>query len=324
MTTAAATDNVHGIAKKKIDEQAVNDALAQLRIEVPKKADLPKRVGMLKQFFETQNPSDISNCDECQADSLTSLSRCPFCGSGEAETNGALTHTNGAALVLKAAPELDAHVAEIRSIQQQTGRVGWLLCKAIADGVRSNVWKSRVDGAGKVAYKTYEQFAAAELGMSKKYVQSLIRIYERFIKEVGGKELVEQVGTSKLRLLIAAPPEKQEDVLEKIKKGASKREVAKAARDEKKPAKAKASATPSGKRATITVAAIEGKGKFRLYAKPANPKEAFDEKTAKRAKRMTDTPWGWLDLTNDVRVDIAMLTDAAGDMFVRYHIHREE
>jgi hypothetical protein len=318
MTTAAAAEHkVHGIPSGKINERAVDAALKELRIDVKKNADLTKRVGLLKQFFETQEPADLSNCDECLADSLTRLASCPFCGLGEAETNGvALATTNGAAMVLKAAPELDKYVEEIRAIQQQTGRVGWQLCQAIASGARSNVWKARQTADGKVAYKTYEQFAAHELGMSKKYVQSLIRIHERF-----SKEMIEQAGTSKLRLLIAAPPEKQGEVLEKIKRGASKREVGRAARDEKKAPKK--TAAPSEKRATITVAAIEGKGKVRLFAKPTS-KDAFDEKTAKRARKLADTPWGWLDLTNDVRLTFTLLTDAAGEMFMRTSIARVE
>lgn len=316
MTTATAAE-VHGIDKKLLDEAAVDEAIAHLKIEVPKRADLPKKVGLLKGYFEAAEPKDLSECDNCGTTSLTSLPRCPFCGVGE-QPNGAANGSANGAMVLRAAPGLDQYVLEVKAMQDRTAADGWLLAKKIAEGMEADIQKARTNDKGVPVYKTYESFAAAELGMSRKYVHGLVQIAKEFPDP--GDE-VKRLGTTKLRLLVTAPPEKKAELLERVKQGEKigrrQLQAETGRKPDDKPKKGKKETMGQ----TITVAAIEGKRTVKLYAKPAT-KADFDVKTARAAKRLDDMPWGWLDMTNDVRLTFTLLKNAAGELILRTNVQR--
>ncbi len=314
----ASAKTIHGIQTNKINEQTVDEALTFLRIETPMRADLTKRVGLLKQFFDAQDPKDLSVCEDdtaCGGVSLTSLPRCPFCGSGEAPSNGAALATNGASHVLVPEPALDRHVAEVKNLQDRTAADGWALAKLIAEGAEGDLFKRRKGADGTVAYKSYEQFASAELGMSRKYVHALIQIAKEFPDP---SEEVKRLGTTKLRLLVTAPPEKKEEVLERIKRGEKVGRRQLQAETGRKPDD-KSKKVDRSKQ--ITVASIEGKQTVKLYCKPTTRGE-FDIKQARPAKKIDDVPWGWLDLANDVRLSFTLMKNAAGEFLIKTQIQR--
>jgi hypothetical protein len=311
-----AKDLIHGYDASKIDGPAVDDALARLKIEVPKKADLTKRVGSLKTFFEAQDAKDLVDCDSCDAASLSTLDWCPFCGLDDkgayaVPTGQIAKHTNG----LVTTTDLDRQIAEVRTILSEGGMVSYKLAMKVAEIEQTQSWKTRLKEDGVTPlYKKFDHFTQAEIGISKKYAVDLLKIHARF-----SKEDVARVGVTKLRLIATLPEEQQGEVLERVKKGGIKGKRQLAKETSRKPDKSEKKAAPD-KGKTITIAAIEGKRTVKMYVKPASRNVV--EADMKPAKRMADAPYGWMDLTNDTRISFTLLHNAAGEMVMRVMIHR--
>ena len=222
--------------------------------------------------------------------------------------------------VLVGVKALDAAVAEIRGLDHDTQDAVFVLSEKVAALAESQLWKLRLDPAGKVRYKTFEDFATPELGMSKSYAQTLNKIMVRYTYE----DFVE-VGSSKLRLVLQAPADQQAELLQKIKEtGAGKRAVADEVKKLRKKAETAKGARPAGKpkkerpAGSITVASIIGKGTHHLFKKP----EGKDEKPA--AAKSFDGAYAYFDLGNDTRCWLYLKKKDNGSLVVQHDIRRIE
>ena len=224
----------------------------------------------------------------------------------------------------KPAPDLDKLVQEIRELQRGTAAGAWLLAKKVTEVGKSQIWKQRRDDAGKPAYRTFEQFLEKELDIGRKYGTELLKLYGRF-----SEEEFQKVGPTKLRLVLQAPQEQQAEVLEKLKGGAPRKEVTEEVRQARAEKGLKTSQgktpkknAPTPERKTITVAQIEGRKTIPLYKKPEG-RITIDD--AQRAKKLADVPFGYLDLTNDVRMWITVLPHPiTGELTARVEFKRLE
>ena len=230
--------------------------------------------------------------------------------------------------VTKAAPmqsadvaKLDKAVEEVKRLDQQMNGYNWQLFCKLKEISESQIWKLRVS-EGKVAYRTFEEFANTELDISREYAQLCVRIAGRFSE----KEVL-KFGPTKLRsVLNAGSDSKQAEALKMLEEGASRRDVERKmktttkARDlvsrgtRAKPSKTKA---PKGGTTSITVAAIEGKQKIKLWKKPDASKDKI------RAKKLSDAPWGEIVLANDVRMWVTVMADNKGELVLLVDTRRE-
>ena len=222
--------------------------------------------------------------------------------------------------------QLDADVAEVIRLNRGVCAGSWLLAQKVSEISESQRWKLRLDEQGKVKYRTFEDFARVELQMAPNYARDMQKIYVRFTQDV-----FEKIGPSKLRLVLQAPADQQEEVLEKIKDSVTpKRALAaevqerrakaglKTSRGEKTKAPEKKPAAEQEK-GKLTVAAIIGRQTVKLFKKP----EKKGEETS-RAKRLADRPYGHIDLGNDTRCWIEVTADAAGELVLKLDIRRIE
>lgn len=214
--------------------------------------------------------------------------------------------------------ELDSKIAEIRQLQRGAAAGAYVLATKISELAKTQLWKQRRSADGKVAYKNFEQFAKAELDMSRKYVTELQRLHARFSE----KEFAE-IGPTKLRLVLQAPEAKQSEVLKKIKEGAGKREAAKTVQKARAEAGMKNSRgekpKPAKATTTITVASIERRKTVKLWKKPAKKGEDLSP-----AKRLADVPFGSIDLANDVRLFFEIHVGKDGQLEARTEVRRVE
>jgi hypothetical protein len=211
---------------------------------------------------------------------------------------------------------LDADVAEVRSLDRELNTYNWRLAQKLIEIGNSEHWKYRKTAEGKVAYRTFEEFANAELDITREYAQTLMRVGLRF-KE---KEVVE-LGVTKLRAVLNAPVQKQEEAFKRLKEGASRREVEKFTvkkAKEKKQSAGAAERAPKGGTSQITVATMLGKQTVALFKKPDGKRGSEDVP----AKRLADAPWGMIDLANDVRMWFTVLANKKGELVLKLETKR--
>jgi hypothetical protein len=231
------------------------------------------------------------------------------------------------------AEDLDRVVEELHQMQRDTAAGVWSLAHRYAEVHKSQIWKCRLKADGSVAYRTFEQFAEAELKVSRKYANELIKMFGLYSRE----DFV-RIGTTKLRVAMGAPEERREEILQQFKDGASRRDVEKQLgrggkeledapdlrlkenKDEAKPrGKPKVvQAAPAAERKTITIAAIEGRRSIPMFVKPARRGDAEHQP----ATKLTDMPWGFLDLTNDVRMWYSLFQKPDGSIVLRIDTRR--
>ncbi len=251
---------------------------------------------------------------------------------------------NGASTALaKAAPptsilaggltikQLDSKVAKILELKG-TGAVSqWEIGKLVRELRETGAWKLRMKEGEKQAYRSMDAFCHTELHMTPTYAYQLSDV-----ASVYTAEQVRELGVTKLGFTVSLPAEERAKVLEShIKQGASKKEVAAEVRRVKKekgigPRTGVSSATgkamPKGKAPKmkmLTVANILGNETVKLFAKPDKVKD-FDAKTAKRAKRLADVPWGTLELSNGVVQTFTVQESATGEWVLKVSTTRQE
>lgn len=193
--------------------------------------------------------------------------------------------------------DLDKAVREIRELQRGHAACAYMLARKVTEVCKSQVWKTRVGEDGKPAYRTFEQFLEKEANIGRKYAGELLKLFGRF-----SEDEFKVIGPTKLRLVLQAPEEQQAEVLEKLKGGAGRKEVTeqvRKARADKEMKTSRGQKAPGNDRKTITIAQIEGRKTIPLFKKPAG-KITIDD--AEPATKLTDTPFGMLELANDVRM----------------------
>lgn len=254
-------------------------------------------------------------------------------------TNGkstALATTKGAgaksakALSKYTAGDLDKAVAEVIELKTNAAQNVYDLGRKILEINERNLWKLRLDENGKARYSGFDAFVHHELKMSSTHAFNMIAWARQYTADD-----IAKMGHTKAAIIMKAPPEDRKALAEKAKSGASKRtiekEVAKAKKKrnyEGATRQAKAGAKGAKKRSEsvaqdkITVAKIEGLKTVKLYAKPASLKN-LDLDKCKRAKSLTDEPFGRLELVNGVSMYISITKGKDGALIAKVNTQRE-
>jgi hypothetical protein len=210
-------------------------------------------------------------------------------------------------------PIVDQYVAEFQYLRRGMAAGSWLIADKLAQGDIKGVYKQRKLLDGKAAYKNFDQFVKSELGMSRKYMQELLRMRDDFT----AKEF-EEYGVTRLRVVMQAAPGEKAAALAKLKSGASRREVERTlsltGRTKDKP-EGKPKAAETGK---ITVAVAEGKTKLPFVLKVGSGKDAEE----RPAKQMTDKPYARFKLANDTVLFVTLSKNSDGEIVGLFDVRR--
>lgn len=219
---------------KKMKLELVTAAMKKLKMVGGK--DLKEKALLLHKHFDALPSSKLVNCTNCEANSTSDFTACPFCGEEEVVDEGAQPEQAPVVAALKgeivtqgeAVPEpvpdkiLDSCVEKIRELKQQAAISIWDLASEVQRCHDAGLWKRRLrQDKKKSLYASWKDFVQAELGMSHTHAYSLMKVSQTF-----GKKDVEAVGTTKLRLLVEVDdPKVRRKLLDKAKSGASQREL---------------------------------------------------------------------------------------------------
>jgi len=211
----------------------------------------------------------------------------------------------------------DRSVAEIKQIQRIAGVSGYMLAKKLAETEMSGVWKTKLNAKQKPEYTNFDAYAHIELGLSGKYVRTMLKLFSRFTEVE-----IRTIPVTKLRLAMEVDADAQPNVMQQIKEGASRREIERSmgrmnrdTQGSKGKSEDKPKPSTSGK---VTLALVEQKQKFVFIAKPAKKGDA-----ERPAKRIGETPWARLPIsTNDVEVLLTVTTNARGEFVGTVEVRR--
>ena len=176
--------------------------------------------------------------------------------------------------------ELDKKVGAIHKSMAAFAECSYTLGQQIKELHDTDMWKVRADDNGRVAYTNFKHFCEAELGMSFRWAYNLMDVVANF-----DRGLVKQVGTEKLKLLLSAPEDDREALLEEAKQGISKRELQKKIKAAKQNAPTPA-ATPAQNRYITAVLKPCTRKKVKMYKSKGVKKN--DDPV--RAGRLADEP----------------------------------
>jgi hypothetical protein len=213
---------------------------------------------------------------------------------------GAEVHTVG---------QLEAAIAEIVRLKGDAAASGWRLGRAIHDLEKRGLWKLSLP-----RYKSFDGFCNGELSMSPKHAHTLMDVAANYTEDA-----VRAWGTTKLGLVLTAPPADQPRLQARVEQGAPKREIeravveAKAKAQHQRPARdGSARKPPAPKKLPskqIAIANLLGSVTIKLYAKPEGSMKGVDITTLVRAKKAADAI-GRLELVNDLVMLFQVVQDA--------------
>jgi hypothetical protein len=262
--------------------------------------------------------------------------------------NGAASHalakSSAASIVRADAARLDEAVAEVHALKGDFHASGWKLGCAIADLLRTNLWKARMTSDGKVAYDNFNTFCETELGIGRAQARRLSDAATRF-----DERTFREIGARKLSIVLSVPESAQPKLLERVKTGATKAQIeaaARKAREEyaeesgeeyqapaagprsaadhahKTPKKAKAAAD-APERSEVTVAVVANKNlAASLFVEHGKGKPATPAKLADLKKGLAIA--GAIDLTNRVRAHLSLKEAKDGQLVVVMKVKRVE
>lgn len=187
-------------------------AIKALKLKAPAQKNPPALAAVLKAHFKAQaandpkKADDLSECSNCGGDSDISLEVCPYCGDSEINNGEGADQT--ITTTAEPAPaidteELDNAVAAFKQKKRNAEASIWELGVEVARIHDGDLWKTRLLGPNP-QYKTFKAFCGAELGISHTHAYSLIEVAKKFTREQ-----VEQLGVSKLAIIVQLPPDKQ-------------------------------------------------------------------------------------------------------------------
>lgn len=343
----------------KMNKDLVKRALEKLKLPVG--GSFAARAKRLDDHYRAVEvpQAELIQCVECNGHSSELMPECPFCGHhdasepGAAHTNGVNGKANGAngngkasLVVLEAAGEtvpevisgstpgarrsndeiaLDVATARILTLKNQVAKDYWQIGRELdrvhapggaMDPEKKSLWLARTDAGGKVLYKSFEQYTKAELQIPREQAYDLINVSKRY-----SAALMERVGVSKLAVVLSAPEDVRDALMEEVEAGASYRDLRKKVRQTKKAKGVKQvqrveggklrGVNPKPRVAKVTVASVEGAVVLPLYAKP-KVALAAGELPAKRAKRLADRPIAYETLDNGVARYYSVVAKASG------------
>lgn len=238
---------------------------------------------------------------------------------GKAHAPAPLAKAEERAPAARGGTPLDRALGEIREILIQGERgfraASYRIGKKLWEVHEKDLWKLRKSESGGVAYKTFGQFLSAEVSqISERYAFELMRVACAFTEE--------QFLTHGTKLIAVAKvdnEEVRERLLEQAKGGASIRALLHEAK-KNKPAKAK-DAKHDHSRTQKQKAPAPDKVTVVSTVGTKHTSKAYKKGQTAEAKRLSDTPWGFFDLTNDVRV-FATLVETASGLRFKFSVER--
>jgi len=187
------------------------------------------------------------------------------------------------------------------------------------------IYKARIGDGGKPKYRNFEEFVDAELHMSSKSAYRHMDVARKY-----DEATVRQLGYSKLELSLKVSEENREEIVEKIKAGASARDVMK---DVKKIREEGIVLKDAGRVKTPWSRDIPSVEKAKRPKKEPELKSFSEDQITtvvvlkrhnvplfhkddkgKRAKRLGDQPCGYLDLANRVTAKILVRANVDGEL----------
>jgi hypothetical protein len=224
--------------------------------------------------------------------------------------NGHASMTQTTTTELVAATELDAAVVRVHDALKHGANSYYELGLALVDIFDRQLWKQRIVG-GKQKHSSWALFCREELHMSHVNTFGIMDVAKAF-----SKEDFEEIGHTKLKLLLPLPKDRQQALAEEARKGRLPRARLKEIVAAEKPAQsastgrktrsAAATSAAAEKRAArklpkpdgeLTAVSQLGRTTLKMYARP-NPKKA--EAKPSRAVSITQDPWCEHVLVNGV------------------------
>lgn len=280
---------IAGVIIAKVDAATIAKALQEVQIDPAETLEV--RVEQLVGYYTaTYSAADVSKCDDCGGLSVEADPFCPFCSA---------PFTDETALVVPPAmPEslykvedLEQNVGEIKRYAVESLTNMHSLGAAIRENYEKNLWRLRVGDDGKPTHKTFRDFCTDEIGLSHTWVYKLMDIAGNFTSED-----VKQLGTSKLGLILKAPEQHRDKLIEQARQGASKSVIEKAVDKINKKINPKPEPVAPKDR-LMTIAIKPGRKTVPLMKRPA---KKGDEQQP--AKKLGDDPWCAIPLSNDVQL----------------------
>ena len=314
-------------------------------------------------FKSVTKDQDIMACDLCGGGSTADFDECPFCaGKAEADITegGAMVISSTEADIstplrtVLDSPEdddtvitnpqriihgfteqtLNEEMLRISAAQEAGSTALWIVSVTLRKIYDGDLWKLRNDEDGKPKYKSFSKFLAEEVPLHERTVWRMIEVAKQ-LKE----SQLKKYGQTILRGLLAAPKEDRDELLEKIdlneikgsralqkevqtlrkKKGISILEGA--GRGDSTGAKQAtlASAALSEKRKLITVPFPAGRKTIHLFSYSSDKKAE-----PKRAKKVSDRPWGKFETSTGVTLYVALVENASNQLDITIEARREE
>ena len=186
----------------------------------------------------------------------------------------------------------------------------WELGRICNDIYSEKAFLEIVDDKGKPKYGTFEQFCQAEIHMTPQNAHRLMRV-----SVVWSPEQVEQIGTTKLDLLLkVSDDEERNALLARAEKtplsdlemeilGKTDRKVT-ARDDDEEDARARREVAPAEPRGLTTTFAM-GRVRLKAWSRASD---------TKRARAITDDPWAMWELPNGVCQRIVLAKTVAGEL----------
>lgn len=242
--------------------------------------------------------------------------------------------------MIRAERDLDQAVDGVRKAMTDAAFSGWKLGVLIGEIKNGNLWKLRTvkddkTGKEKARYQTFDAFCINELQMTPRSANNWATVAANF-----SEDQVKTVGSSKLQLILQAPPEARPAIQKMAEDNVPAREIKKHVKKARKESKTtettrtSAATAANEKKAsakTITVANVLGSKNIKLYKRPASLKGVdFDKGVDKdgaalpRAKKLADEPCGYEELENGVTQFYAIMESASGELVLKVMRKREE
>ena len=233
-------------------------------------------------------------------------------------------NANGHIAKVQTEKDLDDAVQRVRTCFGATGAAYYQLGVELKHIFENELYKQRkVDG--KAAYRSWDAFLHAEVGMSTSAAWDAMQIVARMSKDQ--VEKLYQFGKKKIAFVVRAPEEARDEMIKQIEGGATKEQIEKeykAAREKhgapesavkkkvdtsNKGSFAKGGATQAAKVSNakrkkltdkITVASILNKPQRVFFFTSASMKGPANERKPQHAQMFKDIPIGTFEMANDV------------------------
>jgi hypothetical protein len=222
---------------------------------------------------------------------------------------------------------LDRLITEAKALQSSSMRDYVGFGAKIAEIHDKRVWQLRTNEAGKAQYASFDAFVHHEFGITPQYATLVMKHGKAFTEEERA-----QLGSSKMTLLLQAPPAEREKLKKEAKeKKLTKRQLAGRVKEARKKANYTGD-TPQAQRAALsaknktpkaTAVLLDGKKTIKLYQRPPSLRNIKLE-DLKRAKQMGERPFGIIELANQGRLIVEVKKNAAGEFQLTYEFQRPE